>query len=146
MNVVKQTADEVERRGQERLSNDLYGLRHELIGKPCLHRVDGDLKPAIPYGAYRLTQEEEIHVADYKRGKPLLAVTFYDPRSTLEGKDVHVKVVAGVRPDELIPIDPNSKRGQQIYHTLLTWLVNNRDGTFAAAQRREQAAAVSSQG
>ena len=58
MDIVKQVADELEKREQEEISDHLYGLRHELIGKPCLYFSDGELKPAIPYGL--VTTSEKI--------------------------------------------------------------------------------------
>ena len=33
------------------LGEGIYGLRHELIGKPCLFVSDHMQYPAIPYGA-----------------------------------------------------------------------------------------------
>jgi len=138
MDIVNQVADELEKRGQERISEHIYGLRHELIGKPCLYSCDGDLKPAIPYGAYRLSEDAEIHVAEYKQGKPLLVIAYFDPHSSFEGSNVHVKALSAVSPDDLIPVDPSSRRGQEISHTILSWLVDNRDGTFRAEERRRK--------
>src|SRR3989338_6626805 len=112
MDIVKQVADELEKREQEEISDHLYGLRHELIGKPCLYFSDGELKPAIPYGAYRLSKDAEIHVADYKQGKPLLAIAYFDPLSFCDGSQGHVKALSAVSPDDLIPVDPTSRKGQ----------------------------------
>lgn len=113
---------------QEKLSDHIYGHRHELIGKPCLFLQDGDLKPAIPYGAYRLNKDAENNVEDYKKGKSLLTIAYFDPKSLFEGENVHVKAMSGVSPDDLIPVDPSSKKAQEISHVVLGWLISHRDG------------------
>lgn len=122
----------IERRGAERLAEHVYGLNHELIGKPCLY----DGKPAIPYGAYILGEE----VKDHAEPGLKLAIVYFDEISSLEGVGVHVNAMSGVTPDQLIPIDPSSKKAKEVYHTILSWLVDNRSGTFRDLERKTEEA------
>ncbi len=109
------------------LDEGIYGLRHELIGKPCLFVEDRIQYPAIPYGAY-LSEGSET---------PLLAILYYAENEPVEGIEVKVKAHSAILPENLIPLDPFSKKGQQIYHKILSWLSSNRAGTFDHPTKKE---------
>ena len=113
-----------------RLGDGVYGLRHELIGKPCLYNNGGTLHPAIPYGSYRLAEGEEFHVHGLKKRGQLLSILWYVENEPAEGINVKVKAMSGVLPDNLITLDTSSRKGQEVYHTILSWLASNRAGTF----------------
>ncbi|MBW2995153.1 hypothetical protein KY312_02280 [Candidatus Woesearchaeota archaeon] len=132
MGIEDQIIDEIQKRGREKLSDHIYGLRHELIGKACLYRgsLHGELKPAIPYGAYILD-------GDGYHNDLRFAIAYYDPESSFEGEDMHVKVLAGVQKERLIPLDPSSRNAQEVYHTILSWLIDNRPGKYKPKQEEE---------
>ncbi len=117
-----------------------YGLAHPLIGKPCLYKdsIEEKLRYAIPYGAYVLDKSALEHVAADRVRTPLLAIAYYAHGSPYEGKTVDVKALVGIKPSELIPIDTNSRLALLISHTILSWLVDNRDHTFSAEERRRK--------
>lgn len=112
---------------REFLDKGVYGLRHELIGKPCLFVTDGIQYSAIPYGAYILGEEYT----------PLLTILYYAENEPVEGIEVKVKAQSAISPEDLIPLDPSSKKGQQIYHQILSWLSSNRAGTFENPTKKE---------
>ena len=107
------------------LGEGIYGLRHELIGKPCLFVSNNIQYPAIPYGA-----------CIPEKG-PLLTILYYAENEPVEGIEVKVKAQSRISPEDLIPLDPSSKKGQQIYHKILNWLSSNRAGTFEHPTKKE---------
>lgn len=94
----------------DKLSDNLYGDDHELIGVPCLFK-DGcgqdlpisKLRPAIPFGSFKHPDT----------GKPKLTIWFLD----CNGK---TKAMAGVDPCNLVSVDRFSKDGRVIFNMVLS--------------------------
>lgn len=112
---------------KERLSKHIYGENHPLIGMPCLYRG----RPAIPYGCH--SPAADCH----GDGGPLLTILFFDPESSFEGGDVHVKAMSGIKPDnpDFVVLHPEDQRYKRTYHTILSWLADNRCSTYECQQR-----------
>jgi len=112
---------------------DIYGEDHPLIGVACL--FDG--KPAIPYGSYTRKDEEIAHGDDGVR----LVVAYFDPERSFEGTDVSVKAISDIKPDSprITALPSRDSRCREIYHRIMTWLVENRCGTFQCREGRESA-------
>jgi hypothetical protein len=117
---------------KDRISTHIYGEAHPLIGAPCL--FEG--KPAIPYGSFTRRDGEISKSDDGVR----LTILYYDPQSSFEGSSVFVKALSGVLPDDkrLIVLDPKDFRYQIVQHQILSWLADNRCGTFQCVQRNDK--------
>lgn len=112
----------------------VYGEDHPLIGIPCL--FEG--KPTIPYGCYTRQDTAIFEDDDGVR----LVILYYAPGEISEGKDVFVKALADIRPDDprLIALNPNDHRYRKVFHMILAWLSGNRCGTYRCLQRHQKAA------
>ncbi len=122
---------------QDLVKNGIYGKDHPLIGVPCLY--EGKL--ALPYGC-SVAADDQIHNFDDDGIR--LTILYYDPDSSFEGKAVHVKTLAGVRPTDpkLIALNPCDPRYRLVFHTILSWLGANRCGTFSCQERHKAAQAA----
>jgi hypothetical protein len=108
------------------LDKDIYGQDHPLIGMPCLYEG----RPALPYGC---STTDKVYEPDDDGIR--LAILYYDPEGISEGKSVYVKALAGVRPANLIALNPCDARYRLVSRQVLSWLANNRCGTNQCERR-----------
>lgn len=135
MDLKEEVSRIIDEKNTKRLSEDLYGLSHELIGKPCLFQDGSVTYEAIPYGSYKLKEGNEIHVQGLEKRGQLISILYYAENEPVEGVDVKVKAMSAVKPSSLFPLDPSSIKAQKIYHTILSWLANNRAGTVGTQKK-----------